>query len=198
MLVLDTGTQQNWQRAAKAETNAAQRQANLAKEILSNTISVDDDAGRDTSNLLAQMGRPLASIEVQRRLKLVCPNLIFERSIKYPDQTGIYIDKDVRNAAGCWEKKKIFLCGMESGVMPEMSVRHKAKKQVANPEVFGKDAPTREIDWLNVDTFAAETRGWRTVLVRLMHLEMLTRADVEKHFGWTPSVDSRKWYDQTR
>lgn len=198
MLVLDTETQQDWRKAAKVETDAATRQADLAKEILSNTITVEDDAGRDVSNLLAQMGRPMAASEVQRRLGVIAPALFFERSIQYPEQTGIYIDKDVRTAAGGWEKKKTFLCGMESGVMPEFSIKHKTRKQVANPELFGKATPTREIDWLNVDTFSAETRGWRTVLVRLMHLGAITRGDVEKHFGWSPSVDSKKWYDQTR
>src|SRR5271169_2481035 len=140
MLVLDTSAQQNWQKAAKAESQAASRQKELMDEILSNSISVGDDAGRDTSNLLAQMGKPMASQEVERRLKRINSNLLFERSPNDPTKTGIYIIKR-------GETKKTFLCGMESGYMPEFSVLHKAKKQVANPELFGKTAPSREIDW---------------------------------------------------
>ena len=198
MLVLDTSSQQNWQKAAKVEANAAARHEALAQEIWSNSITVEDDAGRDTSNLLAQMGRPMASQEVERKLKLINPALIFERSLQDPTKVGLYIMKDERNAANSWEKRKISLCGMEAGVMPEFSVLHKAKKRVANPELFGKDAPTREIDWTHVDTFTAETRGWRTVLVRLLHLGLITRLNVETHFGWQPSQDSRKWSEQTR
>jgi len=198
MLVLDTSAQQNWQQAAKVESQAASRQKMLAQEIESNSITVEDDAGRDTSNLVAQMGRPLASQEVQRRLKLIYPGLVFEVSPGDVTKTGIYIWKDVKNVAGGWEKRKTFLCGMESGIMPEFSVIHKTKKRVANPALFGKETPTREVDWLYVDTIAAETRGWRTVLVRLLHLGILTRWDVEKHFGWQPSSDSRKWAEQTR
>jgi hypothetical protein len=198
MLVIDSGTQQDWRAAVKNESLAASRQENLAKEILSNSITVKEDADWDTTNLLAQMGRPLTSVDVQGRLKKICPALYFERSLRSPENTGIYIDKDVRTPAGAWEKQKTFLCGMESGIMPEFSVRHKTKKQVANPELFGKDTPTREIDWLNVDTFAAETRGWRTVLVRLLHLGVIVRADVEKYFGWVPSRDSQKWWEETK
>jgi hypothetical protein len=198
MLVLDSGAQQNWRKVAKVEANATSRQEQLTREIWSNSITVEDDAGRDTGSLLAQMGRPLASSEFERRLKLINSRLIFERSIKDPTKVGLYIEKEERNVAGGWTKRKIHLCGMESGIMPEFSVLHKATKKIANPELFGKDAPTREIDWTTVDTFAAETRGWRTVLVRLLHLELINRGDVEKHFFWQPSQDSAKWAAQTR
>lgn len=193
MLVLDTSQQQNWREAAKAEANAAFRREALVSDIRSNTITVESDAGRDVSCLLAQMGRPLASSEVQRRLHLCNPNLIFRRSINHPELTGIYIEKSERTPSGGWTKRKVHLCGMESGIMPEFSVLHKTKKRVANPDLLGNTDYKREIDWLYVDTVEGETRGWRTVLVRLLHLEILTTADVEKHFGWVPSRDSRKW-----
>src|SRR5215469_986701 len=122
-LILDTSTQDEW-RVAKAKEGAEEaRQKALEREIWSNSISVDSDAGRDTSNLLAQMGRPLHAAEVRRRLHLICPNLIFERAIRYPELTGLYIMRDERTAAGTWTKKKTHICGMPSeGVMPEFSV----------------------------------------------------------------------------
>jgi len=198
MLVLDSGTQKDWQKAAKQESSAAQRQDNLLKEIWSNSITVKDDAGFDVSNLLAQMGKPMASADVQRKLKLVCPSLDFLPSKADPSKVGIYLWKDMKQDTGGFKKERIFLFGMESGFMPEFSVLHKTKKQIANPELFGKDVPTREVDWLNVDTFAAETRGWRTVLLRLLHLRIISESDVETHFGWLPSRESEKWSTQTR
>lgn len=198
MLVLDTSTQQDWQRAAKTESSAAQRQDNLLKEIWSNSISVKDDAGFDVSNLLAQMGKPMASTEVQRKLKLICPSLDFLPSKADATKVGVYLWKDIKQTTGGFKKERVFLFGMESGFMPEFSVLHKAKKQIANPEMFGKDVPTREVDWLNVDTFSAETRGWRTVLLRLLHLRIINEADVETHFSWVPSRESAKWATQTR
>lgn len=198
MLVLDTGTQQDWRKAAKAEADAALRQQALAQEIWSNSITVQDDAGHDVSNLLVQMGRPMRSIEVQDKLKLINANLVFRRNPRYPELTAIYLRKNMRQLTGGWKMEEILVCGMESGILPEFSVLHKGKKKVANPELFGKNAPTREIDWAQVDTVVGETRGWRTVLLRLLHHEIITRGDVEKHFGWTPSRDSRKWAEQTR
>lgn len=197
MLGLDTQKQAQWRTAAAREKAVAKRQAELEHEIWSNTISVEPDGERDTSNLLAQLGRPLAALEVQRRLKLCNQNLIFEVALRHPELTGVYYEKMERNATGGWEKRKVHVCGMESGVMPEFSVLHKTKKQVANPELFGNTEATREIDWKHVDTFAAETRGWRTVLLRLMKSGLVTRGQIAKHFEWTPSQESKRWASQT-
>src|SRR5215472_18542506 len=134
MLALDTNAQLRWRREQTREASRQQRQQALEQEIWSNSISVEDDAGRDTSSLLQQMGRPLTSAEVQRRLHLCNPYLIFERAIRHPELTGIYIEKDERDATGGWKKRKIHVCGMESGIMPEFSVLHKTKTKVPNPE----------------------------------------------------------------
>lgn len=199
MLLLDSPVQGRWRDEGKRERSRELRQRSLDQEIKSNTLSVSDDAGRDTSCLLAQMGRPLASTEVQRRLHLCNPALIFERSIRYPELTGVYIDKTERNPAGGWTKRKVHLFGMESGIMPEFSVLHQTTKLVPNPEVIaggGKEIARDAVKWKEIPTFSAETRGWRTVLVRLLHLELITRGDVEKYFGWNPSKESQKWQDQ--
>jgi len=197
MLVRDTIAQER-SAAEASRAEAAERSLKaLEQEIRSNTISVEDDAGMDISDLMARMGRPLTSTEVQRRIKLINPNLIFERCIRYPELTGVYIERDERNAAGGWLKRKVHLFGMESGIMPEFSVLHKTKKQVPNKELLNNPKPVKEVEWDYVDTFATETRGWRTVLIRLLKAELITRADVEKHFGWAPSKDSHKWHSQT-
>lgn len=146
------------------------------------------------------MGRPLTSAEVQRRLHLCNPRLIFERAIRHPELTGVYIDRDERNAAGGWTKRKVHLFGMESGIMPEFSVRHQTVKRVPNPDVVaggGRELAREAVKWMEVPTFYAETRGWRTVLIRCLHLKLITRADVGKHFGWRPSQDSARWAEQT-
>lgn len=200
MLALDSEAQARWQREGKREKQRQEKRQALDKEIRSNTITIQDDAGRDTSCLLAQMGRPLASQEVQRRLHLCNPNLIFVRNPRYPELTAIYIEKDERTPAGGWQKKRFHICGMESGIMPECSVLHKTKIKVANPAILGfgeKVIPREAMKWMEVETFYAETRGWRTVLLRLMKAELITRWHVERYFGWSPSLDSKKWHDQT-
>jgi hypothetical protein len=200
MLLLDTPAQERWAVEGRGETTKAQRQQALAQEILSNTVTVEDDAGRDTSSLLAQMGRPLGSLEVQRRLHLCNPNLIFIRAPLHPELTGIYFEKDEKLATGGFAKRRIHICGMESGIMPEFSVRHATKKRVPNPEVTacgGKEVSRDAMKWMEIPTFYAETRGWRTVLIRLLHAKLINAFHVEQHFGWTPSRDSKNWHEQT-
>ncbi len=186
MLGLDGAKQKEWREAAAREKAAAERQKELAQEILSNTITVEDDNGRDVSDLVAQMGRPMASEEVIRRLKLCNQRLIFIKHPRY-ELYGIYIKKLERNSTGGFSERQIHVCGMESGIMPEFSVLHKTTKKVPNP-----DGP----DWLEVPTFLAETRGWRTVLIRLLKAGLISKYQAEFNFGWSPSVESRKWHEQ--
>ena len=203
MLILDTPAQERAVRSGTREKTLAQRNNDLAREIQSNTISVRTDAGCDTSSLLRQMGRPLNSVEVQRRLHLCNSRLIFERSIRYPSLTGVYIEKDERTAAGTWEKRKTHLFGMESSILPEFSVLHQTTKRVPNPEMIRamgdpKPFPREGVKWTEIPTFEGETRGWRTVLIRLLHLQLITRAQVDEQFGWTPSRDSQRWAELTQ
>lgn len=197
MLVLDTQGRIDHAQAAAREGAAASRQQQLDDEIRSNTISVGDDAGRNTGEILNQLGRPLTSQEVIKRLKLCNSGLIFERSASTPSLYGIYVERWEHSVTGTWEKRKIHVCGMEAGIMPEFSVLHKTKKQVANPELFGSHTPTRDIGWKEVDTFLQETRGWRTVLIRLLKMNLITRINVEQHFGWAPTYQSEKWHKFT-
>ncbi len=198
MLVLDTEGRIAHDEAAAKEAAAVRRAALLDQEIRSNTRSVEDDAGRPTSDILAQLGRPLPAQEVIRRLKLCNGRLIFERSIASPELTGVYVEKWERTAAGGWEKKKMHVCGMESGIMPEFSVLHRTTKKVADNELFGNKKPVGEVKWKEVPTFLDETRGWRTLVLRLMKANLITKLDVEKHFGWNPTYQSEKWSRFTR
>jgi len=202
MLILDTPAQERWVRTGAQERTQAQRQSALEHEIFSNTISVCDDAGYDTSELLAQTGKPLSPMEVRRRLHLCNPKLIFETAIRHPQQTGIYFEKDERTPAGGWMKRKIFICGMPTtDIMPEFSVLHQTMKRVPNPDVVaasGKAIPRDAVKWIEVPTFYAETRGWRTVLIRLLHSELITRFNVEQHFTWNPTRASAKWAAETK
>lgn len=196
MLGVDELTQIRWRQQEQKQAQQECRQRSLKQEIDSHSASVALDAGRDTSNLLAQMGNPLSSQEVERRLKLCNPRLIFERSIRYPNLIGIYINLQERTPTGAWGTVKKHICGMEAGMMPEFSVLHKKTEKVANPELIGNTKPTREVDWKTVETFADETRGWRTVLARLLKARLINQGDIDKHFP-LPSRSSEKWYHQT-
>lgn len=196
MLALDTQAQDRWRQKEKRESFQERRQHDLLHNLKSNTITVEPDGGRDVSDLLAQMGRPLTSQQVIDKLKLCNPRLIFRRSVTFPDRYyDIRITTKEASPTGGLVDKETQVCGMEAGIMPEFSVLHKKKIKVANPEFF--KSRKAEVPWLEVDTFADETRGWRTVLVRLLHNKLITEADVQKHFGWAPTRESKKWHDQT-
>lgn len=198
MLGVDGLKQESWRRAETKESAIERRQRLLAEDLQKATVTVEPDEGRDVTNLLAQMGKPMTADSVIQKLKFCNPKLVFIRAIRYPELYGIYLQTKERTPAGTWVDKQIHVCGMGSGVMPEFSVKHKRTTKVPNKELFGKEKPTRDVDWNEIETFADETRGWRTVLVRLLHAGLITRGDVGRHFGWTPSRDSKAWYSQTR
>ena len=197
MLALDTQAQERWRQQEKRDSFQERRQRDLIHNLQSNTVTVEPDGGRDVSDLLAQMGRPLTSQQVIDKLKLCNSRLVFRRSTAFPDRYyDIRIATKEASPTGGLVDKETQVCGMEAGIMPEFSVMHKKKIKVANPEFF--KSRKAEVPWLEVDTFADETRGWRTVLVRLLHNHLITEADVQKHFGWAPSRESLKWHLQTK
>lgn len=201
MLVLDTSTQNDWQKAAKAQADAAARQKALDDEIKSNITSVNIEDQQDCTSLVARMGTPLLTSEVERRLKLCNANLIFERSLTNDKYVGLYFEKDERTPAGTWAKRKVHLFTMSStDIMPEKEVAHVAMKKVPNPEFLaasgGQEVGRDAVRWIEVPTLVDLTRGWRTVVLRLLKAELITRAQVEKHFPRTPN--SKNWQDQMR
>lgn len=198
MLVLDGEAQARSVAFGSKEQAREQRRLELLREIQSNTVTVEEDGDRDRTNLLAQLGRPLTSQQVIDRLKLCNSQLVFERSIAYPNLYGIYVMTPVQEATGGWKVEKIHFCGMEAGIMPEFTVVHKQKKRIANPDLLGNRTPIREVPWKEVDTYSDETRGWRTVLIRLLKAGLIRREQVEKHFGWDPSHESELWHRFTQ
>lgn len=187
MLIRDASNERRWIEGKAREQALARNQRLLNEEIESNTITVKDDAGFDTSDILAQMGRPLTCQQVIEKLKLCNSRLVFERSISCPELYGVYL-----LSGG----KKTHICGMEAGVMPEFSVIHKKTKRVPDPDAIGKDTG-RELQWKTIETFADETRGWRTVLLRLLRAGIIQKVDIERNFGWTPSRTSENWHLKT-
>ena len=82
--------------------------------------------------------------------------------------------------------------------MPEFSVLHKRTINVPDNDLFNQKKPTREVEWKQAQTFEDETRGWRTVLIRLWHAGLIDSPSITQHFGWTPSRDSEKWHKLTK
>lgn len=200
MLVKDQNKISEHLRAAKREAADEKHRRNLIEDMRSNSVTVESDAGRDVTVPEAQFGRAMSAETVISKLKRMNTRLYFERSNADPTKYGVYLtDPEGRTHTNPQGEvmNLVHVCGMEAGINPEFSILHKATKKMPNPDLIGNQKPTREVDWVEVETVTGETRGWRTVLVRLLHNGFITEGDVEKHFGWNPSRPSAKWQAQT-
>lgn len=201
MLGKDEELQRRWLKAEAVEAAAEKRQRQLAEELVKHQVTVESDAGNDISSMAAQLGRPMTAEQVIGKLKKCNSQLYFEVSKIDATKIGIYL-LDPTGVVYVNPRGEVLtlkhICGMESGIMPEFTVIHKIKIKVANQELFGKKEAVREAPWKEVETYLDQTRGWRTVLVRLLHAELIKRIDVEKHFGWAPSRESERWHEQTK
>jgi hypothetical protein len=125
-----------------------------------------DDGDRTTKDWDAQVGIPLIGARIIGRLKKLNPNLWFEVSNADKNKTGVYILKN--DGKGGQEKQ--FICGMETELSPEFSVR------VVDEQ--GK--------------LKGEIRGWRTMLMRLIKAGFIQQEAAFRLFG-PPNRDSANW-----
>ncbi len=154
----------------RAFSNDCLKEDKQKKEV---TTALDGQV--DVTNASAQMGRPLSSKQVEQRLSKMNSNLWFETSLRDSTKTGIYVIELSPNViTGNSETHKRFVCGMESAFMPERSVRHYRKKRVPDPDVHGHFQEVKE--------FTGETRGWRTVLARLLRERLIRKGQIDSFF----------------
>ena len=168
-------------RQLQAEQYAAQLEADAA--------TVAPDGQFDTTNFQAQLGRPLTSSELIRLLQRCNPNLAFERSHSDPTKMGVYVhvyERDPDNLCSSPRWQKRFVCGAEWGWMPEFSVRHTEEAEIPSP-----DGPQKQV------AFKRETRGWRTVLARLIRARIINPASVDREF-FPPNRGSANWHFLTK
>jgi hypothetical protein len=131
------------------------------------------DGKRDTTSYEAQAGLELEPYVIMCRLRKLNHQLHFEPSTHDSQKMGIYL---LDPLAG-----KRFLCGMErERKMPEFSVR----------QVIPFDLSTGQRDRFR------ETRGWRSVLSKLIRCRAISQAKAEVMFG-PPNRESELWQLRT-
>jgi len=128
--------------------------------------ALKDDNGMDVTDYDQIVGIPIEGYKIAIRLKRLNKNLWFEPSNAAPEQTGVYLLKN--NFLGGQEKE--FLCGMQSELNPEFSLR-----------VTNDDGTPKGI-----------LPGWRRLLMRLIRKNLITEAGANAMFG-PPSRDSENW-----
>ena len=184
MLVVDTAAQErNRSRAVVERTRAvSDAAAQLAYHRAVSTVQADE-CGRGVvpvTSMEAQIGKPLSAPQIIARLQRCNPRLYFEKSNADRSKVGIYT-----HAA---DNQKRFIMGMEAGFSPEFSVRHTKKERMPHPTERGQ--------WVEAEVFERETRGWRTVLARLVRERLITLAQVKAHFPLGRT--SKNWHKATK
>ena len=176
MLTLDSEQIARQRQISRFREQQHRNRENLLDSIERKTITVAPDGDICTTDLESQLGLPLSGTEFIRRLQIMNRNLLFEVSQSDNSKTGIYV---IRN------QQKVFICGMERGFMPERTVKHAKREKVPNPDEKHKG------EFIEVETFTKETRGWRTVLMRLLRARLITAPQIDQYFP--PNLNSRNW-----
>lgn len=171
---------QDRKEASRAEIIAANKDATTKALNIARP-----DGGVDVTKLEAQVGRPMHANQIKKILKGINPRFHFEESFKDHTKVGIYIIDNRKNPLTGKEGYKRFICGMESGFMPEFTVEHVGYENRPSP-----DDPAVSV---RVPIHKDETRGWRKVIAKLLHERLLTQQQAEKHFKISQGRSSEKW-----
>lgn len=137
------------------------------KEYHSNEqAALKDDNGMDVTDWQQVIGIPIEGWKIAARLKKLNHNLWFEPANASADQTGVYLLKN--DFLGGQTKE--FLCGMQTEINPEFSLR-----------VTNDDGTPKGI-----------IPGWRRLLMRLIRKNLISESGAYAIFG-PPSRDSENW-----
>lgn len=161
---------------SKARQERERNRALLREDIQRERLTTSPDGDIPVTSLQAQMGRALMGYQIIQRLKRCNPNLVFEVSLHDKTKTGIYL----KTPTG-----KQFLCGMQTQLSPEFSVRVPETKEIPHPDNTG--------EWVKVQGIKTETRGWRTVLAMLIRSKAITLEQAERHFEVNLGRSSKNW-----
>ena len=132
----------------------------------------------------AQAGRRLLRSDFVRRLQKLNPQLQYERSVNYPKQGGLYFVGLRGNEQGSIEQGKWFVAGLPHEVVNEFSTPMTVPAVV--PALNG-------VEWQTIDRVDHQEPGWRSILLTLLKLNLLTPAEIDKEFEITKGRSSQRW-----
>lgn len=167
----------------KARVDREMSRQRLLDHVARETVTTAKDGAFDVTSPGQQLGMPLSTEEMMRRLKLCNPMFHFEVAIRDSAKMGIYV---LENRDATLEKR--FICGMVNGIMPERSIRVPKEKKV--PDANGEGY------WQKINSIDYEIRGWRTVLVMLLHSKLITQPQIDR-FWPASDGNSQNWQKYT-
>ena len=116
-LILDTQTIQKHKKAAVYEKTRQLSDAAVKSDWEKNFVTYAPDGDRPVTSLEAQLGHPLTRLQVEARLKKCNPNLFVEVSKAFPEKAGVYTVSGIADELGVIRREKMFLTGMEAGLL---------------------------------------------------------------------------------
>lgn len=183
-LVLDSSDIKRHNKVGVFERTKQLSDSAVKHDWQTSAVTYAPDGARPTTDLQAQLGKPLTRMQIEQRLKLCNSNFFTETSTKDKTKAGVYIVTREPDEIGVVRSRKRFLVGMESGFSPEFSVRHTIDEEVPNPSCPGEMTKRPK--------FVGETRGWRTVIATLIRSGFMDKESATKHFN--VSSESRNWH----
>ncbi len=139
----------------------------LQQEYKSNedSATASDGAIDDVTDYEKVVGMPLSGPRIITRLRRLNHNLWFEPSKADSSKTGVYVIKNIMGV-----QTTEFICGMETEINPEFSVR-----------ILDHQGKPKGI-----------IAGWRRLLMRLIRQGLVSEPRAFALFG-PPSRDSENW-----
>jgi len=206
MLVKDSVVLEKHDRLTAAE-QARSEVHDWLKNQLETSVYVSDDK-TSPANFERQLGLPLSTREVERRLRLLNTKLLFEAHPNPTKKAMYFLQAD---------GTKQYIMPYENGLIPERSVLQVVEKETLDPAVvlgkmhidrgsltkheirppeFNEDGTVRhpgDVIWDNTEPilgmrrdnipWCEKVRGYRTMLVILVHAGLITVTQAETAFG---------------
>lgn len=141
------------------------------KEAADAIASKDGDI--PTTTLERQIGRPMHSSEVSKRLLKLNSNFVFERSIAFPSIMGIYMhDPNAEMRDG---RRLRHIAGFEFNMSPEFTVYHNNTK-----------GPKKV------------TRGWRALILILSNRGLIDITRAAEIFDIERGQARKRWHEEVK
>lgn len=153
------------------------------EQLARDRVTFTPDGDADRLNPEQQLGRTIHVSDLVKRVQRMNPNLVFQATVRDSSKAGFYVRHKLPDGSMILK----LVTGCENGWMPEFSV------MVARME----DRPTANATMETAVSHAFEqTRGWRTVLVKLYVAGLVTEAQIEHEFHVSHGRSSALWQRQ--
>jgi hypothetical protein len=170
--------------AVQEKTRAVQTQQ-IKDEIKKRQGFAAKDGDADVTSKANQEGRFMLRQAFVKKVRKLNPNLFYERSIRHPDQGGLYLNDNQIDPLTLQRVGKRMVCSFPHHKISEFDVRQMIDKRIPDPDV--------PLHWQNVPDLDQHIPGWRSCLYRLFQSGLIEFQASVKEFDLTQGRSSQNW-----